>query len=136
MLQEVHVALWRSFLHFDGRCSLRTWVYRVAHNIATSRALSAKRKRNQQWTSLEQLSSPHDTETAVLERDALRQLLALVQHLRPPDRQIVLLYLEGFDGASIAEVTGLSAANVATKIHRLKSVLSRRVEHAGVKGEP
>lgn len=28
LLQDVHVALWRSLLTFDGRCSLRTWVYR------------------------------------------------------------------------------------------------------------
>ena len=26
------MALWRSFAAFDGRCSLRTWVYRVAVN--------------------------------------------------------------------------------------------------------
>jgi RNA polymerase sigma-70 factor (ECF subfamily) len=26
LLQEVHMALWRSFASFDGRCSLRTWV--------------------------------------------------------------------------------------------------------------
>ena len=38
----------------------------------------------------------------------------------------MLLYLEGIDAASIGEVTGLSAGNVATKIHRIKSVLARR----------
>src|SRR5947199_191058 len=36
LLQEIHLALWRSFANFDGRCSVRTWVYRVAHNTATS----------------------------------------------------------------------------------------------------
>jgi RNA polymerase sigma-70 factor (ECF subfamily) len=36
LLQEIHLALWRSFATFDDRCSLRTWVYRVAHNVATS----------------------------------------------------------------------------------------------------
>src|SRR5512145_1381097 len=39
LLQEIHVALWRSLARFDGRCSLRTWVYRVAHNTATSKVL-------------------------------------------------------------------------------------------------
>ena len=29
VLQEVHLALWRSLALFDNRCSLRTWVYRV-----------------------------------------------------------------------------------------------------------
>ena len=36
LVQDIHVALWRSFAVFDGRCSLRTWVYRVAHNTAAS----------------------------------------------------------------------------------------------------
>jgi DNA-directed RNA polymerase specialized sigma24 family protein len=31
LLQDIHIALWRSFAVFDERCSLRTWVYRVAH---------------------------------------------------------------------------------------------------------
>jgi RNA polymerase sigma-70 factor, ECF subfamily len=39
LLQDVHIALWRSLALFDGRCSLRTWVYRVAHNTATSRVI-------------------------------------------------------------------------------------------------
>src|SRR5215217_8164951 len=39
LLQEIHIALWRSFAGFDERCSLRTWIYRVAHNTATSQVL-------------------------------------------------------------------------------------------------
>jgi RNA polymerase sigma-70 factor, ECF subfamily len=30
LLQEIHIELWRSLRLFDNRCSLRTWVYRVA----------------------------------------------------------------------------------------------------------
>jgi RNA polymerase sigma-70 factor, ECF subfamily len=30
LLQEIHAALWHSLARFDGRCSMRTWVYRVA----------------------------------------------------------------------------------------------------------
>ncbi|HSY26755.1 MAG TPA: sigma factor, partial [Burkholderiaceae bacterium] len=36
LLQEVHVALWQSFAGFKEQCSLRTWVYRVAHNVSAS----------------------------------------------------------------------------------------------------
>jgi RNA polymerase sigma-70 factor (ECF subfamily) len=28
--------LWVSLGSFDGRCSLRTWVYRIAHNVGAS----------------------------------------------------------------------------------------------------
>jgi len=41
-------------------------------------------------------------------------------------RQVILLYLEGFDGASIGEITGISASNAATRVHRIKNVLAAR----------
>ena len=43
----------------------------------------------------------------------LQWLAALVDQLKPLDRQLMLLYLEGLDAAAIGEVTGLSPANVA-----------------------
>jgi RNA polymerase sigma-70 factor, ECF subfamily len=131
LLQEIHVALWRSFAGFDGRCSLRTWVYRVAHNVATSRVAQDRRARARpfvQLSELEVLASADDTEAQVGERRALERLLGLVQQLPPLERQVMLLYLEGLDAASIAEVTGLSSANVATKIHRIKRVLAQHFE--------
>jgi RNA polymerase sigma-70 factor, ECF subfamily len=56
--------------------------------------------------------------------------MALIQTLKPIDRQIVLLFLEGVDAAGIAEVTGLSAGNIATRIHRIKNILINRFQGA------
>jgi len=39
LLQDIHLALWQSLDRFDARCSLRTWTYRVAHNIAISKVI-------------------------------------------------------------------------------------------------
>ena len=62
-----------------------------------------------------------------LDRDrAMDRLMALIRSLGPLDRQIIVLYLEGIDAASIGEITGLSAGNIATKIHRVKKVLIAR----------
>ena len=60
----------------------------------------------------------------------LQRLHALIHRLVPLDRQLVLLYLEGVDAAGIAEVTGLSPGNVATRISRLKTTLARRFDEA------
>ena len=40
----------------------------------------------------------------------------------------MLLYLEDIDARAIGEIVGLSAANVATKIHRVKKVLAQRFQ--------
>jgi RNA polymerase sigma-70 factor (ECF subfamily) len=135
LLQEIHLALWRSFAGWNGACSLRTWVYRVAHNAAASHVIKERRQRSRVLVSLEELESAPDPlapEAAAGDREALDRLLALVQALKPLDRQVMLSYLEGLDAASIGEITGLSAVNVATKIHRIKNVLTRKF-HEGAK---
>jgi RNA polymerase sigma-70 factor, ECF subfamily len=43
LLQDIHVELWRSLELFDGRCALRTWVYRIAHNIAAPHIVRQRR---------------------------------------------------------------------------------------------
>jgi RNA polymerase sigma-70 factor, ECF subfamily len=130
LLQDIHVALWRSFAGFDGRCSPRTWVYRVAHNIATSHVIRQKRK-NSVLVTLEAIEAMPDVQDHAYEQRAnVERLLALVQRLKPLDRQMTLLYLEGMDAASIGEVMGVSAGSVATKIHRIKNILARRF-HGG-----
>ncbi len=66
-----------------------------------------------------------DGEAQAYQQYSASKLLERIYLLQPLDRQIILLYLEGETAASIAEVTGLSATNIATKIHRLKRLLSR-----------
>jgi len=134
LLQEIHVALWRSFLGFDGRCSLRTWIYRVAHNVGASHVLKQRRTRGQELVGLEELENLPDATNAVQAADrshALDRLLTLIQRLKPLDRHVILSYLEGLDAASIAEITGLSSGNVATKIHRIKNMLARQFQQGG-----
>ena len=128
------MALWRSFAVFDGRCAMRTWVFRVAHNTAASHVARRLRQRPEQLTTLEALEAApadDDPEAAAGERQALARLMALVHRLPPPDRQVLLLYLEDLDAAAIGEITGLSARAVATKVHRLKALLARRFAEGG-----
>jgi RNA polymerase sigma-70 factor (ECF subfamily) len=61
----------------------------------------------------------------------MERVAALIQCLRPLDRQIFLLYLEGLDAASIAEVIGISPRNVTTKIHRIKHILVQQFQKRG-----
>jgi RNA polymerase sigma-70 factor (ECF subfamily) len=127
LLQDIHLQLWRSFVHFDRRCSLRTWVYRVAHNVAMRHVVQQSRIRKT-LASIEEIQRmPSDDrgEIVASQNQALQRLDMLILKLKPLDRQIIVLYLEGVDANSTAEITGLSAANVAMKVHRIKNVLKR-----------
>jgi len=127
LLQEIHLQLWRSFAGFDGRCSLRTWVYRVAHNVAAAHVIRQRRLRSRLVT-LEEVEEAAAPPFDAARAEALERLSTLIRRLKPLDRQIIVLYLEDLDAAGIAEITGLSPANVAMKIHRIKKVLKRYAE--------
>jgi RNA polymerase sigma-70 factor, ECF subfamily len=130
LLQDIHLALWQSFEYFNERCALRTWVYRVAHSVAASHVIR-QRRMNSSLVSLAEIENIPDktpAERVADEHQTLERLLALIQRLHPLDRQVMLSYLEGMDAASIGEIAGISAANVATKVHRIKNVLAQRFQ--------
>jgi RNA polymerase sigma-70 factor (ECF subfamily) len=134
LLQEIHLGLWRSFESFDARCSLRTWIYRVAHNVASSHVGADRRAKARKLISIDEVDLADnrvDIAAGADRRMALERLIALTRELKPLDRQLILLFLEGVDADEIAEVTGLSPGNVATKIHRIKNVLIRRFQAGG-----
>jgi RNA polymerase sigma-70 factor (ECF subfamily) len=138
LLQDIHFALWRSFARFDGRCSEATWVYRVAHNVAATHVASRRRQRAGGMLTLDEHElrpdpAQPDPEVEAGERQAMARLMALVRKLAVPDRQLVLLYLEGLDAAAIGEVCGLKAGAVAVKIHRLKALLAQQFQKGGVR---
>lgn len=132
LLQDMHVTLWKSFAAFDGRCSVRTWVYRVAQNVAASHAVREQRDRKRlvALDTLEDIPDAGDTSESVEAEATLKRLTALIQTLKSPDREVITLYLEGLSAEAIGEVTGLSPGAIATRISRVKTLLGRMFHEA------
>ena len=131
--QDIHFQIWRSFQQYDARCSLRTWVYRVAHHVAASHVLR-ERKTFSNLVSLEELEMLPDKvqgQPAADQRRNLERLSVLIRQLKPIDRQVIISYLEDMDAVSIGEITGLSPGNVAMRIHRIKNILAQRFHGGG-----
>jgi RNA polymerase sigma-70 factor, ECF subfamily len=124
LMQEILLALWRALAAFRGDASLRTWMYRVAHNVATTHAHRARRE-PRTGASDEPVTSDESPHASLQDAQRLRRLRSAMQTLRPVDRQIILLYLEEIPQAEIADITGLSTTNVATRVGRIKADLSR-----------
>jgi RNA polymerase sigma-70 factor (ECF subfamily) len=137
LLQEIHFHLWRSFSKFDQQCSLRTWVYRVAHNVATAHVIRQRRIREklvdlEDVETIENVADRNQSELAISQSQALERLSKLIQRLKPLDRQIIVSYLEGMPTNAIGEITGLSPANIAMKVHRITKILKRWFGEGGV----
>ncbi len=126
LVQEISTQLWRSFGGYDvARAKFSTWMYRIALNVAISQL------RRQRWSEadrFEPLQMQHLETVAggedVAEPDErLTALYAFIGQLDPLNRALILLYLEDRDYAEMAEILGISATNVATKISRIKQKL-------------
>ena len=120
LFQDICLAVWRALPAFRGEASERTWLYRIAHNVALTRQARTRRRESRE--------APLDGEVQAVEHAPLRGL-ALAQAiaaLSPADRTVTLLWLEGLSAAEIEDVTGVKAATVAVRLSRLRKQLSAR----------
>jgi RNA polymerase sigma factor (sigma-70 family) len=134
LLQEIHLELWRSFAVFEEQCSLRTWVYRVAHNVYASHVMRGWRLHYAGSASLDDLADTPERgnpEVIASEQQAVAWLHQTIQRLKPPDAQVMYLYLEDIGANEIAEIVGMSPGTVATRIHRIKTLLARMFQNGG-----
>ena len=77
---------------------------------------------------IELVSDLSESDRSLEDRLDAERLLELIHRLKPLDRQLMLMYLEGMDAESIGDVVGLSPANVRIKIYRIKEILTRRFQ--------
>lgn len=125
LYQEAVLNIWRAFPKFRRECKISTWIYRITLNTCIT--FIRKEKKIPEIVSLTQ-----EAEWLTEEEDSFREMLVelyrLINCLGQLDKSIILLYLENKDYAEIAEITGLTVTNVATKLSRIKDKL-RKMPH-------
>jgi RNA polymerase sigma-70 factor, ECF subfamily len=156
-VQETMIRAWKGFHQFDGRASLRTWLYRIATNVC----LDEIAKRGRRSRPMEEgppassgAPSPENliqrprtdwiepiaddyaiaTDADPAERAMMRQsirlaFVATLQHLAPKQRAVLLLMevLE-WSAAEVAATLQTSVAAVNSALQRARSSLASRNE--------
>jgi RNA polymerase sigma factor (sigma-70 family) len=122
--QDIWIAIWQALPSFRGDCSLRTFVFRIAHNRAVSHIQSSRRHSSETLVTdapvFDPRVSPEDSAALMQQHDRLH---AAVQQLPLAMRQVVVLMLEGLTHREIGDVVGISEANVAVRLTRAKTAL-------------
>jgi RNA polymerase sigma-70 factor (ECF subfamily) len=150
-VQETMVRAWQNLDRFEGRASLKTWLYRIATNVC----LDALSDRSRRFRPMEEgeAGSPDDAlitrprtywiepipdaralpaDASPLERTMLRQsirlaFVAALQHL-PPRQRAALLLTEvlGWSAAEVAECVEMTVAAVNSALQRARATLASR----------
>lgn len=139
LLQEIHLQLWRAFPRYDPERRFSTWMYRIALNVAISwrRRVTTRARRTEPLESAgppgtpardpaDHRAEPRAPDPAEARARALHDVIA---RLDPLNRALMILYLDDLSHAEMADVLGLSASNVGTKIHRLKQRIRAELAH-------
>ena len=165
LVQETLLAAWRGLDRFEGRASLRSWLYR----IATNRCLNAmrdsgRRPREAAPRTGEYFPRPEPTHRAepiwlepypdvLLEgladvapgpeaRYETREALALgfvagLQHLPPQQRAVLVLRdVLGYRAAEVAEMLESTEASVNSALQRARAALDERLPPGGRERAP
>lgn len=121
LYQEVVLNIWKSFPKFRRECKVSTWIYRISLNTCIS--FIRKEKNIPEIVTLTQEAdrTEEDDETQAM----LKQLYRMISRLGELEKSIILLYLEEKSYEEIAEITGLTQTNVATKLSRIKDKLKK-----------
>ena len=124
LAQDIVAQLWRSFESFDERVKFSTWMYRVALNVAIS-AHRADTIRKRHIVSDEErlLSAVDDTAADSADIQTIHEIIASLDVM---SRSLMLLYLDGYGTAEIAQVLGISETNAATRINRVKQQMRQK----------
>jgi RNA polymerase sigma factor (sigma-70 family) len=117
LFQDIFLAVWRALPGFRGDASVRTWLYRIAHNVALTWQARHRRRQSRETP----ITRDSDAGTQMdLRRLALNRAIAA---MNPGDRTLTLLWLEGLSAIEIEEVTGVKAATVAVRLSRIRKHL-------------
>jgi len=130
-VQEAFVAAWTALPHFEGRSTLRTWLFAItAHKV---RSLQRRRPR----TALPLPFAPDDEvdrravdpQRSAEDADLLEALNVALRELPPGPRSTWLLReVEGLTYDQIAEVAGTTTSTVRGQLHRARAHLIQRLE--------
>ena len=128
LAQEIIYNLWKSFDKFNTGFKFSTWMYRIALNVAISFYRQEKKYKNQKSISEELIVFENGSEPKNETENNLTLLQHFISELKEIDKAIILLYLDDKSHREIADITGFTETNVATKINRIKEKLKQNFQ--------
>jgi len=128
VVQDVFVIAYRKLSGFEGRSTVRTWLYGIARRVVSDyrRAASRRKPHTTLPESMEADGTPHDD---CARQQAARVLRDFLQSLPEEQREVfVLAELEQMTAPEIVEATGSKLNTVYSRLRLARKAFERRVQ--------
>lgn len=126
LAQEIIYQLWKAGKSYDDNYKFTTWMYRVALNTA----ISFYRVNNKSAATIAiddtDIPAEDTSNDGTASAENIKLLQQYISELKELDKALMILYLEAKSYKEIADITGITETNVATKISRIKEKLKQR----------
>lgn len=119
LFQEILINLWNGFKTFRCESDIKTWVWRVSLNTCNTQE-RRKKSRVQTIPLTMDIDLYNDTD---VKSKQIQMLYNRINRLEVFDRAIILLWLENMSYQDIANVMGLTVANITSRLFRIKEQL-------------
>lgn len=124
LLQETYLMVFRGIDRFEGRSSPTTWCCGVAVHVAYNHLRAARRRRHE--PEIDTVDPSSDLARQSEQREATRRLYQALEQLDPDHRiAFSLVSIDGQPVVSVAEVLGISAGAVKTRVWRARKQLEK-----------
>lgn len=118
--QETFVIVWQQLPKFRNESNIGTWVFRIASNNCLRQIEKEKRIIKTELP----IDLKEENQDSI--EPQIQLLYKFISELPETERIIISLELEEVKQAEIANIIGLSEANVRVKIHRIKEKLTKK----------
>lgn len=133
ILAEVFLDVWRQAGKFEGRSSVSTWLLSVARFKALSFVRQRRDAPYDEEAAAEIADESDDPEIEIAKRDKSAALRQCLQKLSVEHREIIdLVYYHEKSVEEVAQITGVPAATVKTRLFYARQKLSEILKRAGV----
>ncbi|HEX8307131.1 MAG TPA: sigma-70 family RNA polymerase sigma factor [Allosphingosinicella sp.] len=128
LVQDILLAIWVALANFRGEASVKTFAASIAQKRCISHVSKRAREPRQVELSPEIASGAELPDEHVLRNDQKRRLVESIQQLPIPQREAIVLCLEGFSYGEMATILGISANAVMLRCQRAKATLKSLME--------
>jgi RNA polymerase sigma-70 factor (ECF subfamily) len=129
-LQEALLHAYRSADRFRGDSAVTTWLHRIVVNSCLDRARRRQVRPTVALADVMPLTEPAAPEP---DRDTAREVWAALDQLPPEQRiPLVLLDMQGYSVAEIAEILGIAEGTVKSRCARARARLAVLLAHLRV----